>query len=58
MFLLPKKLDWVSFETKGRQNLQKNRRFLNRVYSLLPSLEAKEKNPVRLPVMNRDKASE
>ena len=32
MFLLPIKLDRVSFETKGRQNLESNR-----VYSLLPS---------------------
>ena len=38
MFLITIKLDRVSFETKGRQNLQKkNRRFRNRVYSLLPS---------------------
>ena len=28
MFLLPIKLDWVSFETKGRQNLQKTADFL------------------------------
>ena len=28
MFLLPKKLDRVSFETKGRQNLQKTADFL------------------------------
>ena len=35
MFLLTIKLDRVSFEKKGRENLKENRRFRNRVYSLL-----------------------
>ena len=44
MFLLPIKLDWVSFETKGRQNLLKTADFL------IESTGCPKKNGVQLQI--------